>query len=67
MTAQKPCENFLYWFKAAPRGRSRRQLGRLSRACRSAPVRLACTAGWLARKQDQGPQEPGAVSEPRRI
>ena len=47
--AIRVCENFLYRFKAAPRGRSRRRLGRRSRAPAGAPARLA-QAGRLARK-----------------
>lgn len=41
------CENFLYRFKAAPRGRLRRRHGRRSRAPADAPARLASTpVGW---------------------
>ena len=45
-----PCENFLYRFKAAPRGRSRRRHGRHSRAPADAPARLCLNAGRLARR-----------------
>jgi hypothetical protein len=54
-----PCENFLYGFKAAPRGRSRRRLGR--RSC--APAQLASDAGRLARKAKQGPPKPEEVAQ----
>jgi hypothetical protein len=60
-------ENFLYGFKAAPKGRSHRRLGRLSRAPAAAPARLASGAGRLARKAHMGPLKPEEVEEPRRI
>ena len=40
----RPCENFLYGFKAAPRGRSRRRLGTAQPRSCSAPARLASDA-----------------------
>jgi hypothetical protein len=55
------CENFLYGFKAAPRGRSRRRLGRRKPSSRFAPARLASTAGRLARKAKPGAAEPEEV------
>lgn len=61
------CENFLYGFKAAPRGRSRRRLGRLvvapaygSRSSRSRP------GGWRE-EIGKGRLCPGEVTEPRRF
>jgi len=65
-----PCragENFLYGFKAAPRSRSRRRLGRLSRAPAPLPRGLAFDAGRLARRAGTGPRNPKEVTEPRRI
>jgi hypothetical protein len=58
--ARVPCENFLYRFKAAQRGRSRRRLGRHSRAPADAPARLASDAGRLARRQRPGRRNPGS-------
>ena len=49
-SAQSPCDNFLYSFKAAPQGRSRRRHGRHSRAPADAPARLHLNAGQLARR-----------------
>ena len=45
-----PVENFLYGFKAAPRGRSRRRHGRPSRNSVDTPAGLASGACRLARK-----------------
>ena len=41
------CENFLYGFKAAPRGRSRRHLGALAVTHAAAPATAGPTpVGW---------------------
>ena len=54
-----PCENFLYGFKAAPRGRSRRRLGRLSQAPAPLPPGWPLTpVGWRER-QRRGRGNPG--------
>jgi hypothetical protein len=53
------CENFLYGFKAAPRGRSRRQLGRLSQAPAPLPPGWPLTpAGWRE-SRTRGRRDPG--------
>ena len=53
--------------KAAPRGRSRRRLGQPSRAPAPLPPGWPLTpVGWRER-QNQGPQNPGKSSRPRRI
>ena len=65
---QDLCENFLCGFKAAP-------LGPLAPPTRDGAAGLPLalppgrplTPGRLARKAKQGPQEPGEVTEPRRI
>jgi hypothetical protein len=62
-----PCENFLYGFKAAPRGRSRRRLGTAQPRSRFAPARLASVARSAGAKGESGAAEPEEVSEPRRI
>jgi len=41
---QSACENFLYGFKAAPRGRSRRRLGAHAFAPAGAPATAALSA-----------------------
>ncbi len=51
------CEDFLYGFKAAPRGRSRRRHGALAFAPAGAPAPAAPTLGRLARKI----RNPGAA------
>ena len=62
------CENFLYGFKAAPRGRSRRRLGTAQPRSRFAPAQLASGARSAGAKgKKAGPQKPGEVTEPRRI
>ena len=54
------CENFLYGFKAAPRGRSRRRLGTAQPRSRSAPARLASGARSAGAKgNDRGRGNPG--------
>jgi len=46
------CENFLYGFKAALRGRSRRRLGGLASTPAAAPAPAALTpAGWRERRR----------------
>ncbi len=64
------CENFLYYFKAAARGRSRRRHGRHSRAPADAPARLASTpVGWRGNLSRSGPRlrtarrSPGAAAD----
>jgi hypothetical protein len=47
--------------KAAPGDRSRRRLGRHSRACRFVPARLASGAGRLARRQRRGRGTQGSL------
>ena len=61
------CDNFLYGFKAAPRGRSRRRLGGLVVAHADAPAPPGLNAGRLARKAKGRAAEPGEVTEPRPI
>ena len=51
------CENFLYGFKAAPRGRSRRRLGRRGRAPAAAPARPASGARSAGAKGKDGAAE----------
>jgi hypothetical protein len=52
------CENFLYRFKAAPQGRSRRRHGGQASAPADAPAPARLNAGRLARKvfSRSGPQ-----------
>ena len=52
------CENFLYGFKAAPRGRTRRRHGGLVVAHADAPAPPGPDAGRLARKARRGAPEP---------
>jgi hypothetical protein len=53
---QRPCADFLYGFKAAPRGRSRRRRGALAFAPAGAPATAAPTpGGWRERRETLGP------------
>ena len=49
--AEPRCENFLYGFKAAPRGCSRRRLGALAVAPAAAPATAGPTPGGWREKQ----------------
>ena len=51
---RRGCENFLYCFKAAPRGRSRRRLGTARPSSRSAPARPASGARSAGAKGKDG-------------
>jgi hypothetical protein len=49
------CENFLYYFKAAPRGRSRRRLGALAYAPADAPAPAGpAPVGWRGKEELPG-------------
>ena len=53
------CENFLYGFKAAPGGRSRRRLGTAQPRSRFAPAQLASDARSAGAKgKETGPLKP---------
>ena len=54
-----PCENFLYGFKAAPRGRSRRRLGALAFAHAAAPATAGLApVGWRESNDSWGRSQP---------
>jgi hypothetical protein len=61
------CENFLYGFKAAPRGRSRRRQGALAVALAGAPLRPGQRWSAGAKGGFRGPLKSRQSPGPRRI
>jgi hypothetical protein len=65
--SNRPCENFLYYFKAAPQGRSRRRHGAQAVALAAAPLRPGRCRSAGAKGGFPGAAEDQAVTGPRRI